>query len=239
MKILSWNILANEFIKKRYYPMVPPEIVLNRKQRQIQILYTIKQMDMDVMLLQEVMQSEYNALTRSFQKTHYLLRGQNIKWQENKSYSGNVILLRKTLFAKPTIILLAFGVGVQCTYKNRPLFIFNIHLDDVSHPERIKQVSEIIPYFNASEQVIVGGDFNENYQAKNQSGLYKLLKTAGLKIYNRQPTYYIERKMCIDNILTKGIELKHQTAHVVDDFGGDVVNQFITYGSDHLPVVVN
>jgi endonuclease/exonuclease/phosphatase family metal-dependent hydrolase len=239
MKILSWNILANEFIKKRYYPMVPPEIVLNRKQRQIQILYTIKQLDMDVMLLQEVMQSEYNALTRSFQKTHYLLRGKNVKWQEKQSYSGNVILLRKALFTNPTLFLLAFGVGVQCMYKNRPLFIFNIHLDDVSHQARIKQVSEIIPYFNAFDQLIVGGDFNENYQTKNQSALYKLLKTAGLKIYNRQPTYYIERKMCIDNILTKGIELKQPTAHVVDAFGGDVVNQFITYGSDHLPVVVN
>lgn len=238
MKILSWNILAHEFIKKRYYPMVPPEIILNRKHRETQIVNIIKHMDMDVMLLQEVMES-YNALTHSLQKTHYLVRGQYIKWQGKQSYSGNVILLRKSLFSNPTIISIDFGVGVQCIYKNRPLLIYNIHLDDISHQERIKQLSEIIPYFNMSEQLIVGGDFNENYQAKNISALYKLLKTSGLKIYNRKPTYYIERKMCIDNILIKGIELKHQTAQVVNDFGGDVVNQFITYGSDHLPVVVN
>ena len=103
MKILSWNILAHEFIKKRYYPMVPPEIILNRKHRETQIVNIIKHMDMDVMLLQEVMES-YNALTHSLQKTHYLVRGQYIKWQGKQSYSGNVILLRKSGLPKRCVI---------------------------------------------------------------------------------------------------------------------------------------
>ena len=34
IKILSWNILADEFIKKRDYPKIPPMLLLNRKNRQ-------------------------------------------------------------------------------------------------------------------------------------------------------------------------------------------------------------
>jgi endonuclease/exonuclease/phosphatase family metal-dependent hydrolase len=237
MKILSWNILADEFIKKRYYPMIPPEILLNRKQRQIQILLTLKQLDMDVLLLQEVMQGEYNRLVQTFQKTHHLLRGKNIKWQGKQGYSGNVILLRKSLFSLPVEILFEYGIGVKCTYKNRPLHIFNIHLDDISHPTRMKQIEELITH--TTNHLIIGGDFNENYQSENPTELYKQIKKAGLKILNQKSTYYIERKMSIDNILVKGVNLKHTTAYVLEDFQGDIVKQFITYGSDHLPVVVN
>ena len=233
-KILSWNILADEFIKKRYYPMIPSDILLNRKQRQIHIITILKHMDMDVMLLQEVMQGEYNALVQTFQKTHHLIKGKNIKWQGKQSSSGNVILLRKSLFKIKETIPLTFGVGVHCLYKNRPLLILNIHLDDIAKEERLNQINALLPYFSANEQIIVGGDFNEHYT--NTSELYK---AAGLKIMNKKPTYYIEKKMCIDNIIVKGIALKHQSAYVLDSFGGDVVKQFLTYGSDHLPVAVN
>jgi endonuclease/exonuclease/phosphatase family metal-dependent hydrolase len=239
VKILSWNILADEFIKKRYYPMIPPDILLNRNYRRTQIIQILNHMDMDVMLLQEVMQGEYNALIKSFEQTHHLLRGKNIKWQNTQSSSGNVILLRKSLFKTPMVIHLPFGVGVHCTYNAKPLLIFNIHLDDISHPERIKQINQLLPNFSATPQVILGGDFNENYQVKTPTELYQKLKAAGLKILNQKPTYFIERKMCIDNILVKGITLKHQSAHVLDAFNGDRAKQFITYGSDHLPVAVN
>ena len=238
MKILSWNILADEFIKKRYYPMIPPDILLNRQHRQTQIIHSLIHMDMDVMLLQEVMQSEYNALENTFRKTHHLLRGPYIKWQGTQSHSGNVILLRKSLFSQPRVMPLKFGLGVQCIYKNRPLVIFNIHLDDISHNERVKQLEELLPAISQSEQVIVGGDFNENYTATSE--LYQhMKKNAGLKVLNHKPTYFIERKMCIDNILVKGLNLKHPRAHVLDAFNGDRVKQFITYGSDHLPVAIN
>jgi len=235
MKIISWNILADEFIKKRYYPMIPPEILLKRQQRQTQILLTLKHLDMDVLLLQEVMRGEYNQLAQAFQKTHHLLRGKNIKWQDKQSHSGNVIFLRKSLFSLPVIIPLEFGLGVQCTYQKRPLLIYNVHLDDVSHQLRMKQMAEL----PMTGPLIIGGDFNENYQVHHPTELYQRLKKAGLKIGNQKPTYYIERKMCIDNILVKGLVLKHTSAVVPDDFQGDVVKQFMTYGSDHLPVVIN
>ena len=237
LKILSWNILADEFIKKRYYPMIPSDVLLNRKERQEHILTTLTHADTDVMLLQEVMQSEYNALSHAFIKTHHLIRGKNIKWQGKQSYSFNVILLRKALIIQPKSIPLNSGVGVECVYQNQPLLIFNIHLDDISHADRMNQVSELLPYVKQAASMIVGGDFNENYQPKNE--LYQVLKNEGLKVYNQKPTYFIERKMCIDNILIKGLDMNHTSAHVLNPFQGDRVKQFITYGSDHLPVVVN
>ena len=243
MKILSWNILADEFIKKRYYPMIPPEILLNRRQREQQILLTLTHADMDVMLLQEVMQAEYNALVQAFQKTHNFIRGKNIKWQGKFSHSGNVILLRKTLFQVNEQIglafgiPLAFGVGVHCLYKHRPLLILNLHLDDLSKEKRLHQWKELQPYFSANERIIVGGDLNEHRE--EMSRLYQAIKATGLKTMNRKPSYYIEKKMCIDNILIKGLALKHSAAQVVNDFGADVPKQFITYGSDHLPVIVD
>ena len=62
MKIMTWNILANEFIKKSYYPMISKKHLFNRENRKTQIITILTTVDTDIMLLQEVMQSEYNLL---------------------------------------------------------------------------------------------------------------------------------------------------------------------------------
>ncbi len=211
--------------------MIPPEVLFARATRKKNIIDHLTQMDTDIMLLQEVMQSEYTALTQAFQKTHRLIRGKNIKWQDKQSASGNVILLRNTLFKVVASLPFEFGIGVQCTYQNAPLFVFNVHLDDLSHQTRMKQLAELRPIIEANPKIIVGGDFNESFLGLGL-GL-------GLQILNKKPTYYIERKMCIDNILVKGLNLKHRAAFVPDAFKGDRVQQFLTYSSDHLPVLVN
>jgi endonuclease/exonuclease/phosphatase family metal-dependent hydrolase len=240
MKIISWNILANEFIKKSYYPMISEEDLFDRENRKKQILTILTNIDSDIMLLQEVMQSEYNIIVDLFKKTHYTIRGKNIKWQKKQHYSGNVILLRKTQFKLPhKIITLDFGVGVICSYHNQYLLILNVHLDDVSHDTRMKQISELIPYLHTNSKIVMGGDFNENYKSSAPSELYNLIKKSGLHINNKKPTYYIEGQMCIDNIMTKGIDLNHTVAHVLNYFGKNKQKQYISYGSDHLPVVLN
>ena len=62
MKIMSWNILAAEWIKKSYYPTIDKKILFNRRARFTRILKTIKEENADIILLQEVMQLEYNSL---------------------------------------------------------------------------------------------------------------------------------------------------------------------------------
>ena len=258
MKILSWNILANEFIAPRFYPMIPPSLLCKRALRLQRILDLLAAEDADVMLLQEVMLSEYNALSKQFGKTHHLLRSKNIVWQNEPTHSGNVTVLRKTLFAlargssSNSSNSLSFGLVVHCFYKNKknrasvpvpvpvalvPMSFINIHLDDLSAVTRKKQMKEFESLLlTSTHPIIIAGDFNENYSHQAPSPLYKTLKALGLTILNNKHTHFIDRKMCIDNIMLKGFGASPQV-NVINEFGSDVLQHFIHYGSDHLPVV--
>jgi endonuclease/exonuclease/phosphatase family metal-dependent hydrolase len=242
MKILSWNILANEFINKRYYPMLPADILFKRSARLQQIISLLSREDADVLLLQEVMLSEYNALDTFFSRHYHLIKSKPIVWQGVRSHSMNVILLRKNMFSLrgAGITFFDFGVMVECGLKYGlnhyvPILISNVHLDDLSKAVRLKQLEELSYYFKAADNVILGGDFNENYS--KTSPLYNRVKSSGLKIMNEVPTYYIGRKMCIDNIMLKGSSNKVKVK-VINDYDNDVLQHFINYGSDHLPVIV-
>ena len=220
MKVLAWNILADEFVEEKYYKDILE--MLNRKQRKKNILKILNDTNADIMLLQEVMRSEYN----SFSSEYHMILSKNVKWQGKQSYTKNVILLRKSFTINSTI-LLEFGVGVHCLYMNKPLLIFSIHLDDLSHSLRMKQISSLLDIVNSCGEidVIIGGDFNEIYS----STLYKKLKD--FNILNNKPTYLMD-STCIDNIITKGIHFK---VHV--DTITDYKKQMIECGSDHLPVI--
>jgi len=288
MKIISWNILANEFIKKADYPMIKGKMLFNRKGRLTQITSILKNVNADVMLLQEVMQAEYNSLSETFEKEYYVIKGKNINWYNKKSYSGNVTFLRKNVFSllanneKGMIKDLEFGLYVKCyfldmvrenvpknvqaknvcenicsvnasagpprevkkpgeikqnsTQKLMPIDIINVHLDDISHAKRISEIKSIEEEIGGAKNVILGGDFNQDYKPK--SNLYKLLnRDMGLKIYIKDPTYLIEKKMCIDHLMTKGFG-RDSCGCVVNNFGDDVLQQFKEYGSDHLPIII-
>lgn len=312
MKIVSWNILANEFIKKKDYPMIAAKTLFNRKERLTHILRLLECIDADIMLLQEVMTPEYKALSATFGKNYLVIQGNHIHWYGKKTSSGNVTLLRKKMFslmattsnATTSNPNLAFGLHVRChllvvvsdkkknkieedmctqvckkntntstsTSINRtstkkhhrlkspiPLDIFNVHLDDVSTTKRQEEIQSLMPHFRTrNSKVILGGDFNQNYQSTSK--LYKQLVTLGFKSYINDPTYRIEKNLCIDHIMTKGFDknkknnkkynnnnktrkislLKNKKEGcVVNDFGHDILKQFEEYGSDHLPIIVN
>lgn len=303
MKIVSWNILANEFIKKKDYPMITEKTLFNRKERLTHILRLLECIDADIMLLQEVMTPEYKALSATFGKNYLVLQGNHIHWYGKKTSSGNVTLLRKKMFAfLPNMPHLAFGLHVRChllvaisdkkknqieedmctqvckkntntsisrtstsrtsisTKKHHrlklpiTLDIFNVHLDDVSTTKRQEEIQSLMPHFRTrNSKVILGGDFNQNYQSTSK--LYKQLVTLGFKSYINDPTYRIEKNLCIDHIMTKGFDKKNNNNNnktrkisllknkkegcVVNDFGDDILKQFEEYGSDHLPIIVN
>ena len=117
-----------------------------------------------------------------------------------------------------------------------PIAIINVHLDDISHSKRIAEIKSIEEDIRGTKRVILGGDFNQDYKPK--SNLYKLLNMdMGLKIYIKDPTYLIEKKMCIDHLMTKGF-FQESCGCVVNNFGDDVLQQFNEYGSDHLPIII-
>jgi hypothetical protein len=241
MKILSWNILANEFIARRYYPMIPSNVLFKRSERLQKIIQTLTLVNADVMLLQEVMLSEYNALCSQFSSKYNIIRSKPIIWQNERSHSYNVTLLNNSLFSLrgAEVKFMDFGLMVNSTFTknyNIPISIINVHLDDLSHAKRKQQIRLLEPFLKTYHNIILGGDFNENYTAS--SPLYKSIKSSGLKIMNDKPTYYIKRKVCIDNIMLKGAA-PHPSVDVINDFDNNIVNQFIAYGSDHLPLIVN
>jgi endonuclease/exonuclease/phosphatase family metal-dependent hydrolase len=252
MKVLSWNILADEFISKRYYPMIPSDLLFKRARRLERILTLLTAEDADVMLLQEVMLSEYNALVGQFARMYHIIKSKNIIWQGIRSHTYNVVLLRKNMFTIKGASLhhFDFGLVVNCFLKYGPasyipITICNVHLDDLNKGKRLKQLEEIEPYLLGVNNVILGGDFNENYSisssssksSSSKSSIYNKVESYGLKIMNQSPTHFIGRKMCIDNIMLKG-HASRPRVRVINDYDNDILQHFMNYGSDHLPVVV-
>jgi endonuclease/exonuclease/phosphatase family metal-dependent hydrolase len=236
MKVLTWNILASEWIKKSYYPGVDAEIIFDKKARFSRIGKILTEIDADIMMLQEVMPQEYLKLVDLFGKKFVVSELKPIVWQYNKnSESGNVTFLRRSLFPKHTIshYPLEYGVYTQCMYKNQPCDIFNIHLDDQSASKRYDQLENLHSIArNKKCNIIIAGDFNHQYRKNG-----RLYNMPGFKTHNQCPTYYIERKMNIDNILTKGFQ--KAPLSTCSWYPTRVEDGFKEYGSDHLPVLVD
>lgn len=235
MKVLTWNILAAEWVKKSYYPGVDTSVIFDNKARFARIGKILKEIDADIIMLQEVMPKEYLSLVLLFGKKYFISELKTMVWGYNKnSESGNVTFLKRSLFPKNTIshYPLEYGVYTQCLYKNKPCDIFNIHLDDQSPQKRYKQWDDLHAISRKKDnRIIIAGDFNHEYKKK-----CKLYNTPGFETHNLCPTYYIERKMNIDNILTKGFQKAPLSK--CNWYPTRVEDGFKEYGSDHLPVLV-
>ena len=236
MKILSWNILAFEFIEKEYYPNLDYNFLTNRLARIGVIANKIQEVNADIILLQEVMMDEYFFLKSRFRQ-FFFSKLCHIDWNE-KSESGNVILYRKTKLAdcssgetKLYESNCCFGQHL-CFISNdqQKIHVFNIHLNDLFHQKRKAQINSILYLLQQYHHVILGGDFNENYD-QNQS----LFTIPDYTVHNKNASYYIESFMNIDNILTKGFGLV--TPHVPVDYTLIPKSELLaTFASDHLPV---
>jgi len=234
MKILTWNILASEWMKKSYYPKSNTSMLFNHKARFAQIYKTLQTYNADIIMLQEVMKKEYSKLKLLFEKDYIISNLKKMKWYNKVSESGNVTMLRRTLFNDSDIYHYSheYGLQTQCKYKNKICELFNIHLDDMSIKTRYKQWNNLHDICRPDSHVIIGGDFNHQYK-KNS----KIYNTPGFTTHNLCPTYYIDRKMNIDNIMTRGCNKIHDNKCVW--YPESIEDGFHEYGSDHLPVVIN
>ena len=242
MKVISWNILADEFIAKEYYPTIPFKL-LDRKKRLKTIINRIKKEKTDVLLLQEVMIKEHKVLKDLF-PNFFVSNLIPVKWKYPSEYgktseSGNVILLRKSLFSDFTYILDDFCI-ISCNYNNKKVCFINVHLDDLSSDTRSNQILRVINKTNTFNKVIIAGDFNQKYD--KESNMYKILKKNHFypSIINNQPTYFISKSQSIDNIFYKGFTLKN--SFVSNDCGKrsieNIICQINDYGSDHFPIII-
>ena len=104
MKVLTWNILAAEWVKKSYYPGADAAVIFNSKARFARICEILKEADADVIMLQEVMKREYEQLVLLFGKQYFISELKKMVWRDNtNSESGNVTFLKRSLFPKQHI----------------------------------------------------------------------------------------------------------------------------------------
>lgn len=236
MKVLSWNILATEWIKRSYYKRVKDEILFDRRKRFKTIFNKICSEDADIIMLQEVMIQEYKALKKLLGSEYWISDMNPIIWKysakDNESESGNVTMLKKSTFPRKNYIKhypLDFGVSTKCVYKRAVLTIFNIHLDDLSGVTRNRQLESVKPHFG--KQCIIAGDFNQVYK----KGI-KLYNLPGFRVHNDCPTYYIEKRMNIDNIITRGLKKVKSRCSDCEYYPRSMEEGFHIYASDHLPI---
>lgn len=227
---MSWNILASEWIKPSYYPKIDKNILLNRTARFNRIFAIIKETNADIILLQEVMPLEYESLKQYLKKQYTCSQLVSIQWKysNESNKSGNMTLLRRTLLNIKHSEL-DFGVLTELPQ----LLIFNIHLDDLSGLTRNKQMRSIEKLLYQKPKCIIGGDFNQMY--RKTSKLYNLPEFTVHNIIC--PTYYIEGKMNIDNIMTRGFKENKDSVKCIE-YPKSMKEGIETYGTDHLPIIV-
>jgi endonuclease/exonuclease/phosphatase family metal-dependent hydrolase len=224
MKVLTWNILASEWIKKSYYPTVKDHTIFQRKNR-IEIIHDkLKTESADIIFLQEVMPLEYKELYKVFHREYQFSRLMPIQWYKKTSQSGNLTLVKKNLFT--TWKESPFDHGLYVQVDN--LHLLNVHLDDISYDKRKRQLRQL-PLDH--KYVILAGDFNQPY--KPTSCLYYL---DGFTVHNKCNTYFVEKKINIDNVITRGFMHQGNSCDYVPYHVEEGLN---LYGSDHIPVIIN
>jgi endonuclease/exonuclease/phosphatase family metal-dependent hydrolase len=249
VKVVSWNILASEWITKNNYPDINKTILFNHKQRIKTIIHKLKNYNSDIILLQEVMPDEYKVIQKNFKDEYNITPIKPIKWSykntnTHKNESGNVILLRKTNYNNIKIYDMDFCEFcdfcsiAQCNHieTNKLITIYNIHLDDMSSTKRNTQIKKLLEVDNeinkSHSPSIIGGDFNQNYNATSK--LYSIPKFI---VHNLCNTYYLDKKKInIDNILTRGFKIDKTDSKCVklEDDNEDI---FKKIGSDHISIV--
>jgi len=236
MKILSWNILAEEWIKSSYYTKINKHILFNRSARFQRILCILQNSNVDIILLQEVMSSEYEMIKYHFHINYIISPLVLIQWKDEdgkKGTSGNITLLSRNQKQFIDVKHYTFDFGLYTELKG--IGICNIHLDDLSEQKRliqIKMLKEEILY--RRDKFILGGDFNEEYQ--ENSYIYNVNEFI---VHNKDfPTYYIDKKMNIDNIMTRGF-FQEETEKQYFKYPSSMQKGMLEYGSDHLPILVN
>ena len=270
VKVISWNILASEWITKKDYPNINKSELFNTKKRIKTIIDKLKTYNADIILLQEVMSDEYKIIQKYFKDEYYITQIQSIKWSyknndNRKSESGNITLLRLSKYIPLQLNLdtepmtqqisqqykklQAFCMFTQCSNieTNKIINICNIHFDDLSSAKRNKQMTQILEFdieinkhkskmqtqLHSQSSCIIAGDFNQVYRATSK--LYNIPKFI---IHNFCNTYYIEKNINIDNILTRGFKVDKSLSKCTN-LSDNTEDIFKKIGSDHIPVIGN
>jgi endonuclease/exonuclease/phosphatase family metal-dependent hydrolase len=193
MKIVTWNLCANEFLVDDVSTSVPPDQLadaLDREARCLRMLAALEtHLDADVLLLQEVMPDECKRICAMFQH-HSPTIGPSLSWYgSNQWRSSNVTLIRKPLATDVHTALdgsvftdrwyyIVDGAQIN-TSTDDSYAIANVHFDDRDPMLRLRQLHGILRMTDKFKTCIIGGDFNE--ACRESSELKAALAAHGFK----------------------------------------------------------
>ena len=143
----------------------------------------------------------------------------------------NITLLKRNKFgAIHYDTLYVNNNAVSITY-NHDTTIYNIHLNDVAHAIRMKELKHIISTFDKTRKIIIGGDFNSDNKK-----LHHLLKDFKMGIHSKG-TYLCEDHM-IDYIYVYGFKKAMGDVNNKINSKNCFQSTIEKYGSDHYPVYI-
>ena len=214
MRVLTWNILASEWVNPIDYPDVESTL-LNATRRSNCIISHLKHYSLhsafDIIALQEVMPAMHARLVKTFKDNYYVTPIKRIGWgrQRKAGKSGNVIMLRllPNDNANRNRIKTLEYLGedfAQCCVIDDHFLVCNVHLDADATLRR-QQMGKLADIVHGYPQAIVLGDFNEDYATHRD--FYAMVPECHV-INNRPfPSYFGQEPANVDNILTKGLRL--------------------------------
>lgn len=266
MKILSWNVLSSFWINKsnsEYKNMSNTD--LDSKIRIKKAVNNILKHDPDIILLQEVDQTEYNYLKMHLSSNGYfisrLINHSKRHWKkyilDKRAYepNGNIIAAKNNINNinnKMGIYSVKLSSnGNYCAVlriKNVGWFA-SVHLDDLSKKLRNKQISTLIKWLDkkldSQENIVIGGDLN----AKPDEYLHTILNKNGftkaeIARNSINYSYALQPTGLYDYIYVKhqqpNSEIKMQIDDKMINRTNNVPNNVETirkYGSDHYPII--
>jgi endonuclease/exonuclease/phosphatase family metal-dependent hydrolase len=230
------------------YKGIPLEYI-DRNYRIKQMIKVLKKYKADLMLLQEVDIDIRKILVNEFPT--YKVCPLVLYMPSSKKKAGEVIIIKKKLainIKHTQQIFKSTKVGysiVTCklpattTNDKSKLLIINLHLNSNKlHTYRLRETAEIVKFIQSrpvDEKIIMGGDFNTDFEEIHKSYL-DLGLVSTVKNKDSASTYLCEKVM-LDYIYVRGFKVKSGKIDQTNDTKTCRIKIFKNYGSDHNPVI--
>ena len=240
--ILSWNVLAQDYIDKSYDKY---KDYLDFDYRSKKIIYHLKKIDSDIIFLQEVDYNFYKLLKTEF-KNYYF--GKLIKncWNECNTHTFNLIISKYKLKLIKIFKLNEFN-NSQGIFRvkiiDRYYYLVNIHLYDKNNKIRQMEITKILNKLNnINYPIIIGGDFNNNIINNNFKKIldkYNYINATQIENITEDDFTYQSNDnfMLIDFFVVKNID-KFKTKNNLRYNNTQKLPILKYYGSDHLPILL-
>lgn len=203
MKVISYNILAQRYIKE--FPSVSDNSVLKWEYRLDLILNKLSVQNADIILLQEV---ELESFDKDFIKlfADYSFFRHVVDKKRNNPI-GNVTLWKNNMIAEKKI-----STSCSLIVEFDKFFVVNIHLKAKilkGESQRQTQIRSVLKKLNNQKPGFVAGDFNDYlnteclYDVKTEGLVMAEISKYKLDVYsNPNSTYVYNKKFSSDNYWT-------------------------------------